>query len=290
MTRNATIETHEPHRRTSELATYALTDPQPRTPDNPRNYGLPLALGRDDAWTHRPPLPLNPRTQCGTVSAFDNTDARGMSILSSTWPRRAKVVDASQGVWGPDRARPSTSHAAFSTRPVGTGYIRGYQPGFPTLRSRRCRLLQYRFPRRTTPRALGAAMVGIIFGLRLIRLPLLTLLGPVENRGTSAEVVLQSGLPVVILSFALLPAETYLGQHLPTAWLRRSGVHHRMSQIAISPAVVGALHLFGGVARFVAGASAGCVCRTPSCLGCRSPGGRPFGARRSFMPVTTPSR
>jgi len=109
------------------------------------------------------------------------------------------------------------------------------------------------------PLRFGAAAVAAIMILKLLFLAVLSLFAPIEDDALSGGVILQQGVFRVIAGFAFLPAETYLGQQLPIALLRRFGVSRAVTLVGVSAGVFGALHLFAGAAGFVTGASAGLV-------------------------------
>jgi hypothetical protein len=107
------------------------------------------------------------------------------------------------------------------------------------------------------PVAFGLAVVAAIMASRVLAFSLLSLFVVIQDDETSAGEVLGGGLGSVILMFAVLPVETYLGQQLPISLLRRLGVRHPLSLVTLSALAFGALHLFAGLAGFVTGASAG---------------------------------
>ena len=78
------------------------------------------------------------------------------------------------------------------------------------------------------------------------------------NDGTAA-LLLDQGLGYVVLSFLILPVETFLGQLLPVLALERAGVTHPVALSIVSAAVFGALHLPGVAAGFTTGLSGGVV-------------------------------
>ena len=101
-------------------------------------------------------------------------------------------------------------------------------------------------------------MVVAIVALRVIFLALLSLFMAVEDDQTSAGVRFQAGVAIVMLGFALLPVETFLGQQLPIWIIGKIGVTRPVILVTLSAIAFGALHL-PGAAAFLTGASAGLV-------------------------------
>jgi len=106
-----------------------------------------------------------------------------------------------------------------------------------------------------SPLRFGIAMVSIIFGLKILAIPLVLVLGGGDTSGP----VLKGGAPLVLLAFAILPIETFLGQAFPLWLLMKLGVRQRFALCALSGTFFGVLHLSAGFGGWVIGFTAGIV-------------------------------
>jgi len=106
-----------------------------------------------------------------------------------------------------------------------------------------------------SPLRFGAAMVGIMFGLKLLAMPLILALGGADTSGP----VLKGGLALVLITFAILPLETFLGQGFPLWILTKLRVRRRSALCALSGAFFGLLHLGAGLGGWVIGFTSGIV-------------------------------
>ncbi len=93
-----------------------------------------------------------------------------------------------------------------------------------------------------SPVRFGAAMVGVMFGLKVLVLPLAIAVGGGDTSGP----ILKGGLALVLVSFALLPVETLIGQAMPLWLLTKLGVRRRFVLCALSGTFFGLLHMHAG--------------------------------------------
>ena len=106
-----------------------------------------------------------------------------------------------------------------------------------------------------SPLAFGAAMVGLMFGLKVLTIPLILAAGGADTTGP----VLDRGLWLVFVAFAILPVETCLGQWLPIWLLGKLGVRTWFALCAWSGAFFGVLHLGSGLGGWAVGFTSGAV-------------------------------
>jgi len=106
---------------------------------------------------------------------------------------------------------------------------------------------------RRSPWQFGAAMVGLMFLLKLVSVPIFVVL---PGRSTSEE-LLKFGLGAVLLSFLLLPLETLLGQWVPIEVLRLLRVRSWLWLVTVSAVLFGLLHLGAGAQGFMVGLTTG---------------------------------
>jgi hypothetical protein len=106
-----------------------------------------------------------------------------------------------------------------------------------------------------SPLGFGAAMVGAMFGLKILSVPLVLAVGGGDTSGPALE----GGLALVLIAFAVLPIETLLGQGLPLWLLARLGVRRRLALCVLSGAFFGVLHLHAGLGGWVIGFTSGIV-------------------------------
>jgi hypothetical protein len=106
-----------------------------------------------------------------------------------------------------------------------------------------------------SPVAFGATMIAVLFGLKILALPLLN---AIDGDGTTAP-VLKRGVGMVCCGFVALPIETALGQWLPIWALRKVGVSKWPTLVLSSAIFFGLLHAPGGADDGVVGFLAGLV-------------------------------
>jgi hypothetical protein len=87
-------------------------------------------------------------------------------------------------------------------------------------------------------------MVLVMFGLKIALIPLFIAL----DRGgpSTTEAVFQGGVPLIVLSFALIPFETLTGQAFPIWVLKKLGVRKWWALCVLSAGVFGLLHAPAG--------------------------------------------
>jgi hypothetical protein len=106
-----------------------------------------------------------------------------------------------------------------------------------------------------SPTAFGSAMIAILFGLKILALPLLN---AIDGDGTTAPVV-KMGVGMVCCGFVALPIETAVGQWLPIWALQKVGVSKWPALVLISAIFFGLIHAPGGADDGVVGFLGGLV-------------------------------
>jgi len=106
-----------------------------------------------------------------------------------------------------------------------------------------------------SPLRFGAAMVGAMFGLKLLASPLVLAVGG----GNTTGPVVEAGFALVLVSFAILPIETFLGQGFPLWLLTKLGVRQRFALCTLSGTFFGLLHVGAGFGGWVIGFASGIV-------------------------------
>jgi membrane protease YdiL (CAAX protease family) len=98
-------------------------------------------------------------------------------------------------------------------------------------------------------------MVLLMFGLKIAFSPLIVAAGG----GSTTAPVLKGGLPLVLISFAILPIETLIGQAFPIWALKKFGARKWPALCLLSALAFGLLHAPIGGGAFLVGFTSGLV-------------------------------
>jgi hypothetical protein len=101
----------------------------------------------------------------------------------------------------------------------------------------------------------GATMVLLMFAAKIAAIPLILAVGGGDTTGP----VVRAGFGLVLLAFAILPVETFLGSAFPIWGLRLCGIRNWPPLCILSAMFFGLFHLAAGPGGFMIGFATGVV-------------------------------